>query len=386
MNTGDIALLLKKAEELKALFVLGQRVIPFLEEIFMFVNEIQPLLDDINQSIEENIKKMPNVSKQLSKVTEATEMATTEIMDIVDGVVYKTDIILKNVKEMSCTSDAGHSTPLSILKLIYEAIQKDEDFSELQPKLKEAIEELRKQSSKDHSKLVDETEKLVQSIQTDSSAIMMSLQVQDITSQQIAAVNHLLVTIQTKLESILQKFQETEISDLVQTPGDYDERTNVSKLHRKIAFDPEAMDSYTYKEHRQGDVDKMMSDHEESKEKDEDMQQQTTQDDIDALFSGQSVEEETEDKAEQPQAKEKEHEEDIEDDIDEEAEEDISEETENDIDEEAENKETETGEETDESKEEVSETEEENKDSNNIDETDDMENVSQDDIDALFGK
>lgn len=380
MNTGDIALLLKKAEELKALFVLGQRVIPFLEEIFMFVNEIQPLLDDINQSIEENIKKMPNVSKQLSKVTEATEMATTEIMDIVDGVVYKTDIILKNVKEMSCTSDAGHSTPLSILKLIYEAIQKDQDFSELQPKLKEAIEELKKQSSKDHSKLVEDTEKLVQSIQTDSSAIMMSLQVQDITSQQIAAVNHLLVTIQTKLESILQKFQETEISDLVQTPGDYDERTNVSKLHRKIAFDPEAMDSYTFKEHRQGDVDKMMSDHEEeSKEKDDDMQQQTTQDDIDALFSGQSVEEEKDDDDKQ----EKEHDEAAEamdNDIDEE--EDIPEDIDDDIDEEIDVE----AEEKDESEEEKPETEEENKDSNNIDETDDMENVSQDDIDALFGK
>ena len=261
MNTADISLLLKKAEELKALFVLGQRVIPFLEEIFMFVNEIQPLLDDINQSIEENIKKMPNVSKQLSKVTEATEMATTEIMDIVDGIVYKTDIILKNVKDISSSETVEQATPISILKLIYDAIQKNEDFSELQPKLKGAIDELKKKSSKDHTKLVDETENLVQSIETDSSAIMMSLQVQDITSQQIAAVNHLLITIQTKLESILQKFQETEISDLVDPRSGHDESTNVSQLHRDIAFDPDAMDSYANKGHRQGDVDKMMSDH-----------------------------------------------------------------------------------------------------------------------------
>jgi len=299
MNTSDIGVLLKKAEELKALFVLGQRVIPFLEEIFMFVNEIQPLLDDINQSIEENIKKMPNVSKQLSKVTEATEMATTEIMDIVDGVVYKTDIILKNVKEMSGCTDLSKNTPLSILKLIYDAIQNNEDFSSLEPKLKDAIDQIRKQSSKDHNKLVDETEKLVQSIQTDSSAIMMSLQVQDITSQQIAAVNHLLITIQNKLESILQKFQETEISDIVRSDG-YDERTNVSKLHRNIAFDPEAVDSYTRKDFRQDEVDQMMSDHQNSNEEnDSDMSLPTTQDDIDALFSDQNGDEDIDEPAQQ---------------------------------------------------------------------------------------
>jgi len=345
MNTSDIAVLLKKAEELKALFVLGQRVIPFLEEIFMFVNEIQPLLDEINQSIEENIKKMPNVSKQLSKVTEATEMATTEIMDIVDGVVYKTDIILKNVKEMAGSSDLSKNAPLAILKIIYESIQNNEDFSVLEPKLREAIDQIKKQSSKDHSKLVDDTEKLVQSIQEDSSAIMMSLQVQDITSQQIAAVNHLLITIQTKLESILQKFQETELSDIVGFPDGYDERTNVSKLHRNIAFDPEAVDSYSSKDFRQDEVDKMMVDHanDSNKEDETDMSQPTTQDDIDSIFSNHNgngdINEPVQD------------------------EDDPSLLNTNDSDQ-----------------------EESNEELKRIDEIDDLDSFSQDDIDALFGK
>ncbi len=349
MNTGDISVLLKKAEELKALFVLGQRVIPFLEEIFMFVNEIQPLLDDINQSIEENIKKMPNVSKQLSKVTEATEMATTEIMDIVDGVVYKTDIILKNVKDMTSGTDTGKNTPLSLLKLIYDAIQNNEDFSVLEPKLKDAIEEIKKDSTKDHSKLVDDTEKLVQSIQADSNAIMMSLQVQDITSQQIAAVNHLLITIQTKLESILQKFQETEISDIVQARDDYDERTNVSKLHRSIAFDPEAVDSYSSKEFRQDEVDKMMQDHENGENGDktdeEDNNELKSQDDIDALFSNQNGDDDLEEAGEESESDKK---------------------PELDKDEDEDQK--------------------DNADNNIPDEIDDFESFSQDDIDALFGK
>jgi predicted transcriptional regulator len=377
MNTSDIGVLLKKAEELKALFVLGQRVIPFLEEIFMFVNEIQPLLDEINQSIEENIKKMPNVSKQLSKVTEATEMATTEIMDIVDGVVYKTDIILKNVKEMAGSSDVSKNTPLSILKLIYESIQKNEDFSELEPKLKEAIENIKKQSSKDHKKLVEDTEKLVQSIQSDSSAIMMSLQVQDITSQQIAAVNHLLNTIQTKLETILQKFQETEISDIVQVRDGYDERTNVSKMHRSIAFDPEAVESYSRKEFRQDEVDKMMKDHEngdvDEEDEAEDMSQPTTQDDIDALFSNNKDHEsgdvdEAEDMS-QPTTQ---------DDIDALFSNNI--EDDDDLDEPSEDTDI------DDSEDDSDNEQNDSKETDITDETDDMDSVSQDDIDALFGK
>ena len=54
MKDMDIKSFLQKAEELKALFVLGHRVIPFLEEIFIFVEEITPLLEEINFSIQES--------------------------------------------------------------------------------------------------------------------------------------------------------------------------------------------------------------------------------------------------------------------------------------------------------------------------------------------
>lgn len=43
---------------------------------------------------------MPKASKQLSKVTEATESATNEIMDTVDGVVYKSGIIATNLAQI----------------------------------------------------------------------------------------------------------------------------------------------------------------------------------------------------------------------------------------------------------------------------------------------
>jgi large-conductance mechanosensitive channel len=99
MKEMDIQSLLKKAEELKALFVLGQRVIPFLEEIFKFFNEIKPLLDDINKSIVDNLQKMPKASKQLSKVTEATELASfirIIIEFLIISTILKILILMKN--------------------------------------------------------------------------------------------------------------------------------------------------------------------------------------------------------------------------------------------------------------------------------------------------
>ena len=244
MKELDISVLLQKAEELKALFILGQRVIPFLEEIFLFVKDIKPLIDEINTSISENLKKVPNASKQLSKVTEANEEAATEIMDIVDGLVYKADIISKNLKNI----EQNHS------------IVKTEDA--------------------DFNKLMIQNNDLLQSIRDDSNSIMISLQVQDITSQQIAAVNNLLGTIQSKLGSILSKFQNSELSNLISEKEEYSEKSQVSHLHREIAFDPDAIDSISEKLTRQDAVDEVFRSHADLANS-----ETASPDDIEALFS-----------------------------------------------------------------------------------------------------
>jgi chemotaxis regulatin CheY-phosphate phosphatase CheZ len=262
MKEKDINILLQKAEELKALFTFGQRVIPFLEEIFIFVRDIKPLLDEINSSIEENLKKMPTASKQLSKVTEATEVATTEIMDIVDGLFFKSDVISNNLNKISLIEQERRNNPVKILEIIQNALNKETDIQELLPQLTKAIQHLRGKSNKDYEEITNHTNKLLQSIRDDSSSIMMSLQVQDITSQQIAAVNHLLETVQKKLTEILSHFQSTELSGLIIEHDKYSERTNVSTLHREIAFDPDAVDSLKPHGSRQTDVDNLILQHE----------------------------------------------------------------------------------------------------------------------------
>ncbi len=80
--------LIDKANELSALLVLGQKAIPFLEEIFIFINEIEPVLEEINQSISDNLKKMPSATNQISKVTEATALGGAMAAGVGAG-VYK---------------------------------------------------------------------------------------------------------------------------------------------------------------------------------------------------------------------------------------------------------------------------------------------------------
>ncbi len=260
MKDVDITMLISKAEELRALFILGQRVIPFLEEIFIFVKDIKPLLDEINHSIEDNLKKMPNASKQLSKVTEATELATTEIMDVVDGLMNKSDLLQSYNKKMAefFKSDLVNSG----------LVNEFDDVNE-------------------------QSNKLLQSITDDSTSIMISLQVQDITSQQIAAVNHLLEKIQDKLSRILIKFQNTDFGDIIHPVNDNGDITNISQMHRKIAFDPNAVDSYTQKATRQGDVDKIFQ---SNGEYEPPVRENASADDIDALFgSGKKIADEKDD-------------------------------------------------------------------------------------------
>lgn len=252
MKELDIQSLLRKAEELKALFVLGQRVVPFLEELFAFVGEIQPLLSEINQSIQENLSKMPNLSKQLSKVTEATELATNEILDIIDGVFYKLDILsTKNEKlqqlfniinnflaEFTILVENKSSGKISLDEFADEAMQK---FNSLKKAISMGFE-------------FNEIQELLENIRTDSTSIMLALQVQDITSQQIAAINYLLETVQVRLNALLKKFSSSDVEQVAKDSADF---INVTKLHREIAFDPDAVETLVGNSTKQEEIDRL---------------------------------------------------------------------------------------------------------------------------------
>ncbi len=252
MKELDIQGLIKKAEELRALFILGQRVVPFLEELFSFVGEIQPLLEEINTSIKDNLSKMPNLSKQLSKVTEATELATNEILDIVDGVFYKLDILNSNLNEIENHKDSLKKFYTELAKLIEQNNSNPLSSEEIIKRVQTLQIQIHNILSLDS--YINSLREMIENIRNDSTSIMLALQVQDITSQQIAAVNYLLNTVQSKLNSLLNKFQPGEIGKMANT---FSETTNVTELHRVIAFDPDAVDSLSGNSARQDEIDKL---------------------------------------------------------------------------------------------------------------------------------
>lgn len=51
MDSKNLGGILDKIKELRAPFIFGQRVIPFLEELFYFVHDILPVLEETNLSI-----------------------------------------------------------------------------------------------------------------------------------------------------------------------------------------------------------------------------------------------------------------------------------------------------------------------------------------------
>jgi chemotaxis regulatin CheY-phosphate phosphatase CheZ len=204
MNSKNLGGILDKINELRALFIFGQRVIPFLEELFYFVNDIVPVLEDINVSIYESANKMPRASSQLNKVTQATEIAATEILDNLDGVLSKLNAIGSHFQTAT-----GDLTALGRLD--------DEEFEFLKKSLNENQKDILEKVIGSHTRKRDHLKALrsnaggleqsLQDIRTRANDIMISLQVQDITSQQIASVNHLIESVQDRLGNLIDRFK-----------------------------------------------------------------------------------------------------------------------------------------------------------------------------------
>jgi chemotaxis regulatin CheY-phosphate phosphatase CheZ len=251
----NIIALQKKVDELKALFVLGQRVIPFMEELFVFIGETAPLLEEVNKAIRENLKKMPNATKQLTKVTQATETASTEIMDTVDRVNEELFTIINELEELKTINEQILVNPLQLLETVAEGITSGKNLTPLLSDINLFITRMKNATKEENTEVISSIIDRVRHISDDANTIINSLQVQDITAQQLAAVNHLLENIQSRLSGIMSHINNegSKVND------DFDETIRISKLHRDIAFDPDAVDSITA-EHRQEDIDALLSD------------------------------------------------------------------------------------------------------------------------------
>jgi chemotaxis regulatin CheY-phosphate phosphatase CheZ len=245
-NLNDIV---KKLKEVDNVFKFGEKMIPVIEGFVSFISDFIPFVEQVSGSIQDSRSKIPEASNQLDKVTNATELAMTEVLDKIDEI---------------------NEQLISVTESMDELIERKEETADLVNQLKihlngstEAQELVEKIAANiDIGLTLEIVKNKLREITTNTDQITMSLQVQDITAQQLAAVNHLIVSVQHKLGGLLSAVDSTgvEVTDNIK----------IDKLP-DVHFDAKA--SYNPNSNQQNDVDSIINN------------EKASQEEIDKLFS-----------------------------------------------------------------------------------------------------
>ena len=185
MEKAEVSRLVNSFKAIKGYFDTTKKYMPQIAKLVVFIEDVIPLLDAIHDDIHQSTSLIPKATAKLDKVTSATEMAATEVMDIVDNVIEK-------------------------LNAITEKVETIEEHSSDPDQVKKAAADIRSK---------------VDASQDDLFSIMNALQFQDITTQQINAINHTIDSVQIKLGELLRGFEEDGFE--------------LAKV-RNFAFDPDA--------------------------------------------------------------------------------------------------------------------------------------------------
>lgn len=209
--------LFEKLNDLKAIFMYSEKLIPVIQSLIDFMRDTIPLLENINHSITDSASKIPKVTHQINNVTNATELATNEILDLVDKVLNET----------------SHSESMleRLLELEKEKAELIREVA-MESNSPRAVELLQKYDEKyDNSARIEVLLGVIKNVKEYANSITISLQVQDITAQQLAAVNHLIDSVQKKLGSLINDIEKSHIksSDDLQIP-----------FEESMTFDPNA--------------------------------------------------------------------------------------------------------------------------------------------------
>jgi len=167
------------------------------QQMIELVASVVPLLDTIRQSIEEGSGHIPRASEQLHNVTQATETATMEILNVLDAMTQKISEAeggLAAVKELLVTRQG-------IERQVTERLQSIGAGSEVSSLA--ALWKQYQQIPGVDGRMGAIEQSLAQS-KADSINIAMALQVQDITSQQIAGVLDSIELVRARLQKALE--------------------------------------------------------------------------------------------------------------------------------------------------------------------------------------
>jgi chemotaxis regulatin CheY-phosphate phosphatase CheZ len=191
-----------------------------LRQMVDLVASVVPMLDTIRLSIEEGSGQIPRASQQLHNVTQATETATMEILNVLDSMTQKisdAETGLAAVKEALVTRQSIEQQLTERLNTLGLDGPDGKQLSSLT-----ALWTKHQQIPGVNDRVGAVEESLAQS-KADSINIAMALQVQDITSQQIAGVLDSIEVVRSRLQKALEAVggtaQAVHQSGVALTPG-----------------------------------------------------------------------------------------------------------------------------------------------------------------------
>lgn len=198
-----------KVEKMHESMRLSDEIFPVISDLFSFVKEIIPLMLEVNSFMNHSSKKIPTASENLNNVSKATELATHEVMDLLESVSTQLEDLRNRVKE-----EGASEKSLS----------------------------------------------LIDDISVEANEIIFAFQFQDITSQQLEHVNRILEAIYDKFislyksslrlkdKSILGKdvvdALEKELKDKnIADSNEFHEKTK-DKMHHQGGISQDAIDKF----------------------------------------------------------------------------------------------------------------------------------------------
>ncbi len=205
-NMDDV---LSKIEELRSFLKFSDEVFPFISQLFLFIQDIIPLMMKINYSIKESTNKLPSATKNIASVSQTTEMATHQVLDKLDSIVNKLQGLSSGLKAVE---NAG------------------------------------------------EKQDVIEDVQGDISDIIFALQFQDITSQQLEQANRILEAIYEKFSSLFSSMllvkEKTNVGEEVLSAID-NEADSPAVVQERENFDKQTADKVRMHGISQADIDQL---------------------------------------------------------------------------------------------------------------------------------
>ena len=201
-----------------------------MKDLLQLLRDTIPLLENVRNSIQDSAGRIPKASDQLSKVSEATETATVEILDLVEEMTdrfTKAEARLQEVKSTIFQLRKDVHDSLSILSSTPYGTLSKERYEELIHTVFAYYNDSMAEQ------LLKETETLFTTTKNDYMNIAIALQVQDITAQQLVGVADIINSIQQQLWQALQRFDSGALDDEVDTVATLKKTYNINAQYTK---------------------------------------------------------------------------------------------------------------------------------------------------------